>query len=312
VVRQLVEQGRRVRAIDLRNDSPLLKGLDIEFVEADVTDPAAVSRAIAGAAVVYHLAAIISLQEWERERMRRVNVEGVKNVVEACLQGGVRRLIHFTSIHALASSGNGAVVDETAELALAKHLPAYDRSKAEGLLEVRQGVTRGLDAVMLHPVGVLGPGDHRPSLMGEAIRKMAIGRLPAIVEGGFSWVDVRDVASTAIAAETRGRKGEQYIVGGGWYSAREVSDLVGKASGVPPPRFSAPLWLTRSTAPIAAAFSWVTRVRLPFTPASIHALSNHRHVSYEKARRELGHDPRPFADTITDTVSWFRENGYLR
>src|SRR5205814_3329159 len=102
-------------------------------------------------------------------------------------------------------------LDETRAHADHPRLPAYDRSKAAGEREVLAGVARGLDAVIVNPMGVLGPHDYRPSRMGEILLDMYHRRLPMIVRGGFNWVDVRDVVAGALAAEERGRRGERYL-----------------------------------------------------------------------------------------------------
>jgi dihydroflavonol-4-reductase len=191
-------------------------------------------------------------------------------------------------------------------------VPAYDRSKADGARLVRMGIAKGLDAVLIHPVGVIGPNDRKPSQIGGALVQMTQRKLPALVSGGFNWVDVRDVAAAALSAETRGRKGEHYIVAGQWVSVREIGALVQKATGVAPPRIVTPMWLARAALPFVATYSWVTRTELPYNTASLHALRNHRYISFDKAQRELDHHPRPFEETITDTLNWFREQGLVR
>jgi dihydroflavonol-4-reductase len=307
IVRQLVAQGRRVRAVYMGQDETL-SGLDVERVQADITDPGALSRAMNGVEIVYHLAAVISLDPWDEPLMRRVNVDGVRNVTRVCLTHGVKRLVHFISIHAFAS--RAGVVDETAPL-VENGPPAYDRSKAAGTRIVREAMTRGLDTVVIHPTGVIGPLDQRPSLMGSVMISLARRTLPAMVRGGFNWVDVRDVASTALSAETQGRSGEHYIVSGRWAEAVEIAQLVERYSGARAPRSVVPLWMAHASLPLVSAACWLTRTRSPYNRASLHALSNHRQVSHEKAARELGHEPRPLEQTIADSVAWFRQAGLI-
>jgi dihydroflavonol-4-reductase len=313
IVRGLLAQGRRVRAVYL-GDAPALEGLDVEHVRADVTDRQVIGRAIQGSEVVYHLAALISLHERDAALMRRVNVDGVRNVVDACVEHGVRRLIHFSSIHAYQPRPPGETLDETCPLALGKHvdLPSYDRSKAEGTQRVHEGITRGLEAVLLHPVGVLGPADFKPSQIGDGLLKIANRQLPALIEGGFTWVDARDVATTALAAETRGRSGEHYLLGGPWVSVTEMGEMVYRAIGVRPPRLVTPMWVARMSLPFVRAASWLLGMDTPYNFASLHAIRTHRLVSYEKAVRELGHKVRPTQESVTDTMRWFQQRGKIR
>ncbi|HEY7954220.1 MAG TPA: NAD-dependent epimerase/dehydratase family protein, partial [Polyangia bacterium] len=165
LTRALIARGERPRVL-VRSDRRALDGLDVEVVDGDVRDRASLERAFDGAERVFHLAAHISISPGEEELVEAINVRGVKNVVEACLARGVKRLIHFSSIHALASEPTGTPVDESRPLAADSPL-TYDRSKAGGEREVRAGIERGLDAVVVNPTGVIGPHDYRPSRMGE-------------------------------------------------------------------------------------------------------------------------------------------------
>lgn len=311
LVRTLLGEGRRVRAL-LRREERSLEGIDCERVVGDVLDPGAVDRLVQGAEVVYHLAAKISLADRDDE-CGQVNVEGVRNVTEACLRHGVRRFIHFSSIHAFSPEPIHGVVDELRALNVEGDLvPVYDRSKAAGQRIVLSAVSRGLDAVILHPAGVLGPFDFGPSRMGRVLLALARGHLPGIVQGGFSWVDVRDVVHAALAAERKGRKGESYLLSGHWCSVREIADIAAEVTGRRPPRLSSPMWLARAVAPLAAWGAEKLRVEPLFTPASLHALRNHRLTSHEKAQRELDFNPRPTRETVADSYAWFREMGMLR
>lgn len=310
IARALLERGRRLR-LTVREDVRALEGLTAETVRADICDPDSLGRAFDGAEVVYHLAGRISIEGAEGGLVKRVNVLGTRNVVEACLRCGVRRLVHFSSIQAFCQDPLDEPLDETRGPARGNSLPAYDLSKAGGEREIRAGLERGLDAVVVNPTCVLGPCDYKPSRMGDTVLRLAQRRFPALVEGGFDFVDVRDVAFGAIAAEERGRTGENYLLGGEWHSVRELALLVEELSGARAPRFAAPLWLARLGAPFIEAYSKITRTRPLFTGESLAALRSNRHISHEKATRELGYRPRPLRDTIADTVRWFRERGVL-
>jgi len=310
LVRALLADGREVRAL-VRSDTRAIEGLDVERVEGDVLDREALARAVAGADVVFHLAGHISLAGDPGGLMHHANVFGTRNLVAACVAAGVRRLVHFSSIHALSARPVDEVIDETRPLAEGRRAPAYDLSKAQGELEVQAGVAQGLDAVTLNPGGVLGPHDYKLSFMGEVILDLCRGRLPALINGGFSWVDVRDVVSGALAAEKKGRSGERYLLTGHWLSTAALGDVVEEVTGVKRPRFVAPMWLATVGAPFVTAFSRVMGKRPRYTLASLAAIRNHRHVSHGKARQELGYSPRPIRATIADTVEWFRRSRFL-
>jgi dihydroflavonol-4-reductase len=239
--------------------------------------------------------------------MQQINIVGPRNVVAACLKTGVKRLVHFSSIHALSTQPKDGVVDETRGPSGDDGAPDYDCTKAAGEHEVQAGVKQGLDAVVLNPTGVIGPGDYRPSPMGAVFLKLYHRQIPSLIDGGFNWVDVRDVVSGALAAAERGRTGERYLLSGHWLSVRELAVLVEKETGRGPPWLVAPMWSARLAAPFAVAWAHLTNGRPLFTSASLHALRNHRQISHDKASRDLGYQPRPVEETVRDIFRWFAD-----
>jgi dihydroflavonol-4-reductase len=312
LVRSLLAQGRQVRAL-VREHTAGIEGLPVEVVRCDVTDVEACRRALAGAAIVYHLAARISVGWDPPWPVEAVNLGGTRNVVEACLACGVQRLVHFSSIHAFSAEPVDGTIDESRPLvANQPHALVYDRTKAEAERQVKAAVARGLDAVIVNPSSVIGPFDFAPSAMGEVLIDLFHGRFPALVGGaGFNWVDVRDVVASALLAECRGRRGEHYLLTGHWLSLVDLAQLWGKVSGAKVPRLVAPMGLARAAAPFAATWARLWGRRPLFTSDSLRVLRNHRHISHACANAELGHNPRPLEETLRDTYQWFRQAGKL-
>ena len=310
LIRALLTQGRHVRAL-LHVNRQAIEGLEVEIASGDVCYPASLCQAFDGADVVYHLAARISLSMGDWPVVERVNVTGTRNVVEACLKCGVRRLVHFSSIHAFNQEPLDIPVDESRPFVESRRCPPYDRSKAAGEKEVRGGIERGLDAVIVNPTAVIGPYDFEPSYFGEALLAIARRRLPALVSGGFDWVDARDVVAGAMRAEECAPTGAKYLLSGNWVSIVEMAALVEEVTGVPAPRLSLPLWLAYVGTPFTAAFARLVGTRPIYTGVSLRALKSNRCISHERAARDLGYNPRPFRETLIDTLRWFQENGYL-
>jgi len=311
LVRALLAEGRPVRVL-LHVDRRAIDGLEVEVAEGDVCDLKSLCAAFAGADVVYHLAARISLSMGEWPLLESINVVGTRNIVEACLRSGVRRLVHFSSIHALVQEPMDMPVDELRPLAESSRYPPYDRSKAAGEKEVRKGIQRGLDAIIINPTAVVGPYDHAPSHFGQALLTLTRGRLPALVDGGFNWVDARDVVQGAMRAEEHAATGARYLLSGHWASMCDLASMVEEISGVASPKLVCPLWLAPVGTPFASIYASITRTRPLYTRASLIAMRSNRNMSYEKAARDLGYNPRPLRDSIGDTLRWFAENGYLR
>ena len=311
LVRALLVRGSHVRAL-VHRDRRTLEGLEVETVEGDLRDPASLCRAFRGADVVYHAAGRISISTGEWPLLEQVNVVGTRNVVDACLECGVRRLIHFSSIHAFQQEPLDARLDESRPQVRPPGCAPYDRSKAAGEVEIRKGIARGLDAVILNPTAILGPYDFRPSHQGEAVLSIANGSLPALVEGGFDWVDVRDVVEAAMRAEARAPSGAQYLLSGHWVSVCEMAATIEEITGARTPRFVCPIWLAFLGVPFVAVWAWLTGKRALYTSVSLKTLrSSNQAISHERATRELGYRPRPFRETLADTLHWFAEAGML-
>ena len=309
LVRALLEKRKHVRAL-VHHDRRALAGLDVEIVEGDISIPASLEHAFAGAEIVYHAAAEISLQMDNRSFVHQVNVLGTRNVVDACLLAGVRRLVHFSSIHALDYDAHPGLIDETCPL-VDDHNSPYSDSKADGEREVQQGIARGLDAVILRPTAVIGPYDFRPSHIGQVLLELARGTLPALVKGGFDWVDARDVADGALQAAEQAPTGASYLLAGHRVSVPDLAATVERITGQRAPRFVCPMSLARIGAPFASALARLTGARPLYTSVSLDALRLSSPISSAHASRDLGYQPRPFSNTIADTLAWFREAGLL-
>jgi dihydroflavonol-4-reductase len=297
-----------VRAI-VRNDIHGLEGLDIERVPGDVRDSASLSKAFRDTDVVFHAAARISIISADRRQVAEANIDGTRNVIAACRDGGVRRLVHFSSIEALDGRPLEAPVDEDRPFVDGTVGSPYAVTKAHGEGEVRRAIQDGLDAVILNPTAIVGPFDFKPSFLGKAVMALGSGSFPMLVDGGFDWVDVRDVAEAAVAASERAPRGGRYIIGGRWASMAELAALACNVTGARPPKLMCPFGVAMAWAPVSTAFCRVTGMTPLFTTYSLKVLRGNRNVSHERAFRAFGYSPRDLQETLRDTIAWFTRNG---
>lgn len=311
LTRALIARGRRVRVLSHTSNLGL-EGLPVDYCRGDLADIDTLVAAFSGCQVVYHLAAHISLSMKDWRRSAEVNIEGTRNVIEACRRGGVQRLVHFSSIHALCSEPLDTPIDESRPRVSSTGAPPYDRSKAEGERLVRRAVDEGVDAIIINPTGVIGPFDYRPSHFGQALIQIATGKIPVLIEGGFDWVDARDVAEWAIKAEEVAAPGSSYLLSGHWLSMRDISVMAAGIMGNRPPVLVCPMALARACAPVVTAASGLSGIRPIFTTVSLGALTSNRNISHARATAELGYAPRPTRETLSDTIQWFKENGYIK
>ena len=312
LARELVARGERVRALILPGENAAaLAGLELERVEGNILEPRSLEEALAGVDTVFHLAGLISILPGRDQRLREANVLGTWNVVRAMRAAGTRRLVYVSSIHALARPPAGVCIDESVPFDPHSAEGEYDRTKAEASLIVQQEAARGLEAVIACPTGIIGPCDFLESEMGRLVRSWLRPGVHPIVDGRFDFVDVRDVARGLVLARERGRPGETYILSGTLLSLAELRRLVSEALGRPLAVITLPHWLALAGAPLAALAGRLSGRKPQFTSYSLRTLMSNAEVSHAKAERELGYTARGVAETVADTVHWWREHGEI-
>lgn len=297
LVSHLQQAGWRVRTVGRRP----LAGVDHTIV--DVREAGELRPVFEGAAVVYHLAAKITLATVDPEAWD-VNVRGPAAVAAAALEAGVPRLVHCSSVHAFDLARSHPLLDERSPRASNPDRPLYDRSKAAGEAEVRRIIEAGLDATIVNPTGIIGPVDRGPSRINAVIDQAARGHLPVVVRGGFDWVDVRDVVLGLVAAAERGRTGENYLLPGHQATVLHLARLAAALNGHLGPVVAVPGNLARWVAPLAERIGRHFHSEV-FTPGSVGTLLDDPMVDGSKAAAELGHHPRPLEDSVRDTVRFF-------
>lgn len=304
LVRALLERGHHVRVLLRRPPSPALEGLDVEVVRGDLFDQPAIEAACDGAEWIFHCAAMISTIERNTRAVERVNVLGTRNMIDAALNCGAERFVYVSSVEALNLRVHGAPISEMA-IDPANSMMSYGRSKARASLDVLEAAReRGLPAVIGIPSGLTGPYDFGSSRTAEMVRRFLAHRIPGYVEGGFDFVDVRDVADGLIAAAQRGRVGESYLLTGELHSYLELTEMLEQITGVRRPRLRAPYWLAMPFTYLATGFSLLTGGEPLYTPNSLRILQTWPHFDLEKSTTELGYRPRPIFESLSDTAAW--------
>ena len=313
LVRALVSQGHDVRAMVFPGDDLRpLAGVAARVVYGDVTDPASLEPVFSGADVVFHLAGIVTIMPGMTKALERVNVGGMRNVIQACRSAGVRRMVYTSSIHAVAEPPHGVVIDEAQPFDPARVLGDYARSKAQATLLLLEEVAKGgLDAVVCCPTGVIGPWDFGISNIGQLILDFSSGRLKSYVRGAYDFVDVRDVANGLILASDKGKAGRHYILSGTQVRVPELMRALANEIGCPAPAYEIPYVLARGAGVLASVYYRLLRRKAVFTAYSIDVLRSNSQVISDRAKAELGFKSRSWQESIHDHVQWFRSEGML-
>jgi dihydroflavonol-4-reductase len=310
VARELASRGHELRLL-VRPQSRVENIQDVpgERVWGDVTDAASIQRAVSGCEGIVHAAAIARLRAGDRDRLLLVNRGGTENVLRAAFRGGVRRAIFVTSAGALGGTWEPRMIDEQWRGSATRLGVDYFDSKLEAEQVALELARAGLPLVILRPGVILGPGDVYHSSAGT-ILMLARGELPAIVRGGGSYTDVRDVARAHAEALDHGRSGETYLLGGYNLEMEQLAWMVSRLSGVPMPRrLPYPVMLG-----IAALREVAARARGHRSPISRQLVRGARRYTFldsGKAQRELGYANRPLEVTVEDTLRWFLRHGDL-
>lgn len=307
IIRELDTGNCHVRGLIMSNEKGVEKA-NTRYYVGDVTKPESLDPLFEGLdpedTVVIHTAAIISIQAKVGSEVHNVNVNGTKNILAKCRQYKVKRLVYISSVHAIPAPDRVSTLYEVSRFPKDEVVGAYAITKAEASQAVLDAGKEGLDVVVLHPSGIIGPYDPGNNHMVDLILKYLRRKLPAGVTGGYDFVDVRDVAGGIISAIDKGRKGECYILSNRYVTVSEILEFLRLATGRKRKTPLLPLGLVKVMAP---AFEWIARItntRALFTGYSLHTLESNGYFSHDKATIELGYRPRDIKHTINDTVDW--------
>ena len=310
LLRELAERDWEVTAL-VRETSPLedIENLDINLATGDITDAQSVFEAMPqGVDCVYHVAASTSIWSGNNDMQTRINVDGTRNVAAAAGKAGAKRFIH-TSSFVVWGFHTQLLTEESPRLGNADWIN-YVRSKREAENIVTEAVEkRRLDAVIVNPAHILGPGDHHN--WSRMIRLVNSNALPGVPPGGGAFADVREVARAHIQAFHQGKSGQNYILGGEDTMFLELVKLTGEILGRKVPRRASPAWLLKAVARYYVLMSAINGKEPDLTPEGAAMVTRHIACDSSKARQALGYRFTPVRLLLEDTCEWMRSKGML-
>lgn len=312
VARRLLAEGFQVRIMRRPSSSlKLLEDMTVEHAIGDVTDRDSVFAAVKGCDAVFHAAGLVSFWNGNNAIQKKVNVDGTRNIVEACLKHKIKRLIYTSSIVTIGFSPEGKLSDEETEYNWRPTRIHYSDTKHMAEEEIQRGVNRGLDAVCVNPGIVLGPGDINMNL-GAVVVQMALGKVWYYTDGGGCVCDVEDVADGHILAYRKGKTGNRYILGGHNYTWKKIVSLMAEVLNVRPPSRRLPTWLFSLIGYGGAILSHLTKKEPLITPELVRFALLPLYYSSDKAIRDLGYKISPFQETVRRAYDWYKDNGFLK
>ncbi len=317
LVRALLSQNYSVRAL-VRSKAKAERqfaGLQVELVEGDMEHVAGFAPQLEGCDLLFHTAAYFREyygpgDHWKT--LEAINIKGTLQLLGEAEKYGVKRAIYVSSagtIHA----NPGKLSDETTIAKPEALSNLYFRSKAIADIKVAEFLqTSKLEVVTILPGWMFGPGDAAPTNAGDLILKFVARQLPVLVDGGATLADARDVAAAMIAAVSKGRSGEKYIVAGEPMNLLDWAKWMEQISGVPAPRLRPPARVLEAVAWLDEAIAKLLGRTPNLTLEGIRTMHEKQVISSAKAQRELGATFRPPQQTMRDTYNWFKSNGYIK
>ena len=278
------------------------------MVYGDLIEPSWLPKAVNGCDFVIHGAAKVSLRSGHIENMVKINVKGTRAVVNACRANGIKRLVHMSSIAAVGASTDGTPLDETAPFNLSGFdIPYFDTKHESEQIALRANDS-DLETVIVNPSIMISPPDRK---LTDGDRARIPKRIPVYFDFGVNLVQTEDVIDGTIKALERGRPGQRYILAGENVSSQRLVDLAAKYVNMKRPFLKIPhsvLYLTALlTELLGSGYSPIKRL----FPASklnrnlVRLAGMKFYYSSEKAKRELGYNPRPLEQSISEIVSAF-------
>lgn len=317
LVRDLINKNYEVKAFVLKSENvDYLKELNVEICYGDVRDLESLKEAFRGADIVFHLAGIIDIGTVNKQFIYSVNVDGTKNVLQACKEEKVKKLVYTSSVHAIPEKPKDEIITETKDFSEEKVKGIYAKTKAAATKYLLENVSQNLDntpeIIIVHPSGVIGPFEYIPSNLGQLVIDCANKKIGAYLDGGYNFVDVRDVANGVVLAAEKGKNGECYILAGHKVSVKELMQKIEAVTKIKMPRFKIARWFAYATGFLSEIYYKIVKQKPLFTSYAVYTLGTNCNFSNDKAEKELGYTIRPIDETINDTVDWFKKIGKIK
>lgn len=310
--RTLLEKGNEVSGMSRSGISKHLSHRNFTFIKGDILRKGDLQILMEGCDAVIHTAAAIQLGYGFSQSLYDINVTGTQNVLEVAQQMNVSKIIHFSSVHAYNHLPKDQVLNESRDFVF-DNVVFYDITKRDSHQLALKAAENGQHVCVVCPSSVIGFPDERPSKIGKAIMDIYNEKVPAVIKGGFDFVDVRDVVDGCLVALEKGVSGESYILSGKYYSLKEFADLILSIKGSQKTLKVLPRFIAHIGLPFIKSYAYFAGKEPLYDATYIKILKEgNPNISHEKANKYLAYSPRDLKLTLTDTIQWFKENNKLQ
>lgn len=304
LVAKLIARGDQITCLVRNPDQAAdLAKQGATLVKGDVSDQAAMREAMRGVDGVFHIAALYKLGLEFKDQMVAANVEGTRHTLEAAIEAGVPKIV-YTSTVGVFGNTRGRIVDETYRVALQSLVSEYERTKWAAHYNVAVPLQqKGAPIVIVQPGTVTGPDDTSPFNM---VYDSYLNRMPFMLgpQAGVTVAHVDDIADGHLLAMEKGHSGESYILAGPALTYKQIMEMWQAICGIPAPRLWLPGWTASLSSQLVGGLEKVFRLK---TVLSSEVLATQADYTYyataDKARRELGWQPRPLEQTFKEVLN---------
>lgn len=307
LISELIKRGENIRALVRAGKEGQVQS-GVEICLGDIRDKESLKSFFNlkgyDTVTLFHCAAIIDITSGNNSAVWDTNVNGTKNIMEWALNTGVNRVVYVSSVHAIPELPKPETIKEVNSFSPDDVYGQYAKSKAAAAQIVLDYAKKGLNVSIVHPSGIIGPGDVKLSNhMIRTLKDMEVGKIRIAISGGYDFVDSRDVVEGILACETKGKPGECYILNGHYVSVSKLLNMVRKLSGKKPIRNIIPYGLVKWIAPVVEKVSILLGDKQPlFTQYSLYTLQTNANFSHRKAENELGYVPRSIKESLRDSL----------
>lgn len=313
VAAKLLMEKKKVRGLVLKGDPAAARVPgEVEICTGDVTDTGSIEaffKAEQGTElIVIHCAAIVTVSPDFSRKVYDVNVNGTKNILNACIAHNVKKLVYVSSISAIPELPPGKAISEVDHYNPDMVVGFYGKTKAEASQAVMDAVhSKGLNASIVFPTGICGPDDYAFGPVSSFIIDYCAGKMPVGVAGSFNAVDVRDLANAIVACCDKGRKGEGYILGNECVTMQEMFHLLSTLTGTKEVTRILSADVARLLGLLSDLGVKITKKPMRMTSFAVYSLIRNNVFNCSKAERELGYQTRSFTESIRDTITWLAD-----
>jgi len=312
LVKELYKLGYSITSLTLPNDNIEVIEPYTDVVYGNILDYDFLRETIKNYDIVFHLAGMVEIGTGKKKKLYKINIEGTKNIIKACQENKIKKLVYTSSVHAFKEAPHGDTMKEP-EIFDPKLVKGhYAKSKAIASNLVLNQEDGNLETIIVCPSGVIGPYDYKLSNTGQLFIDYLMGRLTAYIKGSYNFVDVRDVVYGIIKAAKVGKDKDIFLLSGHDITVKKLLDMISEITGRKQVKCRLQYWFIYITSYFAEIYYKMMKQKPLFTHYSLKVLKSNHSFDNSKANKILEFNPRPIGETVKETLEFAKEHYLIK